>query len=500
MLKHFLNTKRSPYSPAFFSGLLLVVCQPPLSQFYLAYVALVPLLFSLEAGKYRLNFLKGFAAGIVAYIGLVYWVVVAMNTFGGISLPFSLMTLCLLALYLSLFTGCFAWLISFLDERLHIPFFFSAPPAWALLEYLRGALLTGFPWSFLSQSQYNFLPLIQVVSLTGAYFLSFLIVGVNCLIYHVLAKKRFPLVYGAFLICVIAACLAFGFHRLKEPLEAGMTASIVQGDISQDVKFSDAYKASIIRTYSTLTLSKGRASDLVVWPETAMPFIFLEDGASRAICSIPSALSNHLLLGAISRDSLGRLYNTAYVIGKRGNIVADYSKNHLVPFGEYTPLADYFPFLSQISVASGDFFPGPSHDPMRTDIGNIGVLICYEGIFPSITNDTVRRGAEVLVNITNDAWFGKSSAPYQHFANYIFRAVETDRYVLRAANTGISAVIDPRGRVCAKTGIFRQDVLNCAFGLKEGETPYVRYGDWFVLLCGLLLVLAAAWRFLRIAS
>ena len=198
-----------------------------------------------------------------------------------------------------------------------------------------------------------------------------------------------------------------------------------------------------------------------------MPFIFLEDGASRAICSIPSALSNHLLLGAISRDSRGRLYNTAYVIGKRGNIVADYSKNHLVPFGEYTPLADYFPFLSQISVASGDFFPGPSHDPMRTDIGNIGVLICYEGIFPSITNDTVRRGAEVLVNITNDAWFGKSSAPYQHFANYIFRADRDGPLCAAGGKHGHQRGDRPQGTRMRKNGHIQEEVLNCAFGLRE---------------------------------
>ena len=492
-----MNINRWSYRLAFLAGVLLVFCQPPVSQFYLAYVALVPLFFALKTGRDRLNFLTGFTAGVVSYTGLIYWVVVAMNTFGGISMPFSVVTLCLFVLYLSLFTACFAWLISFLDDRLHIPFFLSAPPAWVLLEYLRGVLLSGFPWSFLAHSQYNFLPLIQVVSVTGTYFLSFLIVGVNCLIYHMLAKRHFPLAYGSFIVCLCAACLLFGFHRLGEPVKGTTSASIVQGNISQDMKFDEAYKAGIIRTYSTLTLSRSRASDLVIWPETAMPFIFLQDAASRAIRTLPAALSDHLLLGTISRDSRGRYYNTAYVIGRRGEIVADYRKNHLVPFGEYTPLADYLPFLSQISVAAGDFFPGPSHDPMITDVGKIGMLVCYEGVFPSITNDTVRRGAEVLVNITNDAWFGKSSAPYQHFASYVFRAIETDRYVLRAANTGISAIIDPRGRTCAKTGIFKEEVLNGFFSLRKGETPYVRYGDWFVLCCFLFLAIAALARLWR---
>ncbi len=486
---------------AFLAGVLLVVCQPPVSQFYLAYIALVPLFLGLTPNRDRLNFLTGFIAGIVSYTGLIYWVVVAMNTFGGLSMPFAVLTLCLFVLYLSLFTACFAWLISFLRDRLHIPLSLSAPPAWVLLEYLRGVLLSGFPWSFLAHSQHNFLPLIQVASVTGTYFLSFLIVGVNCLIYDgVFAKKRFSLVYGSFIVGLFAACLVFGAHRLSEPVEGTLRTSIVQGNIRQDIKFDDAYRAAIIRTYSTLTLAGSRGSDLVIWPETAMPFIFLQDGAGRGLRALPELLSNDLLLGTLSRDGRGRYYNSAYVIGRKGEVVAEYRKNHLVPFGEYTPLADYFPFLEKISVAAGDFFPGPSHDPMITDVGKIGMLICYEGVFPSITNDTVRRGAEVLVNITNDAWFGASSAPYQHFAAYVFRAVETDRYVLRAANTGISAVIDPRGRTCAKTGLFREGVLNGTFGLRKGETPYVRYGDWFVLVCFLFLIVVGGWRFLRLVS
>ena len=189
----------------------------------------------------------------------------------------------------------------------------------------------------------------------------------------------------------------------------------------------------------------------------------------------------------MSRDLKGNYYNTAYVIGKQGQIEGSYSKVHLVPFGEYTPLTAYFPFLKNMSVAVGDFSSGPTHDPVITGAGKIGVLICFEGVFPEITRETVKDGAEVLVNITNDAWYNRTSAPYQHFAFYIFRAVETDRYVLRAANTGISAVIDPRGRIVGKTGLFEERVLNGFFSLRDGETIYVRYGDYFVFLAFLFL-------------
>jgi apolipoprotein N-acyltransferase len=482
MLSHIARIKSWHYSLPVASGVLLVISQPPVSLFFLAYIAIIPLLLTLEKGRARKNFMAGFVAGIVCYTGLVYWVVVAMNTYGGIGIPLSLLTLFLLVLYLSLYTGCFTWAISYLDSRFAIPFYLSAPAIWVLLEYLRGILLSGFPWSFLAHSQYNFLPIVQIVSITGSYFLSYLIVAANCLIHFVVTRKRFPLAYGGGLVLLFAVSLAFGFYQLRSPILGTMTASIVQGNILQDIKFDEAHRNHIITTYSRLTLHDSRRADLVIWPETAMPFVFLNHPSNVSVRGLPVSLSNHLLLGTISRDGLNRYYNTAYVIGKQGEIAGSYSKNHLVPFGEYTPLRHYFPFLANISVASGDFFSGPSHDPLVTAIGKIGMLICYEGVFPYITNDTVRRGAEVLVNITNDAWFGRTSAPYQHFSFYVFRAVETDRYVLRAANTGISSIIDPRGRTTAHTSIFRQDVLTDRFSLRQGETLYVRYGDYFVLL------------------
>lgn len=476
------------------SGALLVVCQPPVSQFYLAYIALAPLFFALERKRGGRNFANGFICGIVSYVGLIYWVVVAMNRFGGISMPLSVATMLLLVLYISLFTGGFAWLIGFLRDRFALPLALTAPSAWVLLEYLRGWLLSGFPWSFLAHSQYNFLPIVQVSSVAGAYFLSFLIVAVNCLVYGVAGRRRFTVAYGAFVACLFCACLAFGLYRLNDPIKADMQTAIIQGNVRQDVKFDEAYRTAIIDKYANLTLLHSRPSDLVVWPETAMPFVFDPDHAGGAIRSLPEMRGNTLLFGTISKDAAGRFYNAAYAIGKTGKVFNPYLKNHLVPFGEYTPLADYLPFLREMSVAAGDFFPGPSHDPIRTDGGRVGVLICYEGVFPHITVDTVRRGAQVLVNITNDAWFGKSSAPYQHFAAYIFRAVETDRYVLRAANTGLSAIIDPRGRTVSETGLFETAVLRGKYGLRDSGTFYVRYGDWFLLLALIMLAVAVAVR------
>ena len=324
--------------------------------------------------------------------------------------------------------------------------------------------------------------------MTGTYFVSFLIVAVNAILFSFLRRKPAPLAYTCLIAALLVGSLVFGYAHLKDREEGTLKTAIIQGNIRQDVKWDEAFKLETINIYSQLSQRQGHGVDLVIWPETAMPFIFDADPTRSVIGAIPEMLSTHLLFGTLSRDVQGRFYNSAYVYGKKGEFVGRYDKAHLVPFGEFTPLRDYFPFLEKISVATGDFFSGSGHEPISTALGKVGVLICYEGTFPYITIDAARRGAQVFVNITNDAWFGRSSAPYQHLAFYTFRAIETDRFVLRAANTGVSAIIDPRGRIIARTDIFTRTVLKGTFAMRDGQTFYVRYGDYFVLLCVVMLV------------
>lgn len=213
-----------------------------------------------------------------------------------------------------------------------------------------------------------------------------------------------------------------------------------------------------------------------------MPFIFDEEVyANKYVKTLAPTMNTNLLFGTISKNKSNRFHNSSYLVGRTGNTIDVYNKVHLVPFGEYTPLLAYIPFLEKLTPAGGDFIPGDGHTPIKTDMGDVGILICYEGVFPYITNETVRQGAQVLVNLTNDAWYDRTSAPFQRFAFYIFRAIETDRYVLRAANTGISAIINPKGRVEAKTPIFTEEILKGSFAMKNTKTFYVRYGDYFII-------------------
>ena len=305
----------------------------------------------------------------------------------------------------------------FLPGRFSIPIYLSAPPVWVILEYLRGSLLTGFPWSYLAHSQYNFLPFIQVASITGTYFISFLLVAVNAILFTLLNRKKISLIYAVVIWHSLSSSLTYGIVKLRTRDAGTLKAAIIQGNITQDQKWDEAFKIKTINTYYQATVDTGKGADLVVWPETAMPLIFdQETHVKQYIGELPSITGSLLLFGTISRDEGGKFHNSAYVLGPNGREEGRYDKRHLVPFGEYTPLRAWLPFLEKMSVQIGEFFPGKSYSPIHTPLGNIGVLICYEGVFPHITRETVRNGAEVLVNITNDAWYDRTSAPYQHLA------------------------------------------------------------------------------------
>jgi apolipoprotein N-acyltransferase len=445
-------------------------------------------LYSLDTGNIRRSFLTGLVTGFISSLGLLYWIIVAIHKYGAINIYLSFLILMLLICYLALYTGVFALSVSYCEKRFSLPVYLIAPPIWVILEYIRGCLITGFPWSFLSHSQHNFLPFIQVISITGAYFISFLIVAVNGILYGLWRRKRVSPVYMAIMAFLFVSSIGYGFVKLHGENEEKLRAVIVQGNVTQDVKWDEASKMKTIKTYYQATVGAGQGAHLVVWPETALPLIFNQEPYVRKhIGTLPALTGAHLLFGTVSRDEKGRFHNSAYVLGPDGREEGMYNKGHLVPFGEYTPLRSYLPFLEKLSVQTGEFFPGRTHAPIRTAVGNLGVLICYEGIFPYITRETVSEGAQVLVNITNDAWYDRTSAPYQHLAFYVFRAIESDRYVLRAANTGISAVIDPQGRIHGKTPLFEPAIVAKGFSLKDTKTLYIRYGDYFIVIMFCLL-------------
>ncbi len=466
-----------------------------------AWAALVPLFFALEGIASRsAGFRLGFLAGMVAHAGILYWVVYVVVHYGYLPVYVGIAALLLLCAYLSLYTGLFAAGVVHLGQR-GVPHYLAAPLVWTLLEYLRSFLLTGFPWASLAYSQYRFTNLIQISDLTGIYGITFLIVMVNAVLFDLLrfrsgrgAAVREAAVALA-LVLMVAAYGHFRTAQIGEKLENAKSreVALVQGNIDQSLKWSPQYQAQTIDIYRWLsTLPSLREGTLIVWPETAVPFYFQRREPLReAVVDIARKTRSPMLFGSPSYAEEGEAVsylNSAYLLKPDGQVAGRYDKVHLVPYGEYVPLRKWFPFIGKLVVGVGDFGQGKGFYPLSDDGLRLGVLICYEGIFPEAARDYKNRGAGLLVNITNDAWFGKTSAPYQHLSMTVFRAVESRLYLVRAANTGISAVVNPLGEILSQTGIFERTVLAGQIKSIDEKSYYAAYGDLFVYVCAALLL------------
>jgi apolipoprotein N-acyltransferase len=482
------------YLLAALSGALLALSFPQPGLSICAWFAFVPLLLALGKKSPRNAFKLGFVAGLTAYAGLLYWLNIVMVTYGKLNWSVSLVLFILFVAYLALYVGAIAWLMS-RGEGAGISPLVSFPLLWVGLEYVRAFFLTGFPWASLGYSQYRTLPLIQVADITGVYGLSFLIALTNVVLYRIIRgvvgnrPGIYPTKSALVLLGLMVLTLVYGFHRLNsvdrgEPLRV----ALVQGNISQDIKWDPAFQDATVSIYERLSrqaAAEGR--DLVVWPESAAPFFFQSDEThSRRIRALAAGLKSCLVVGSPAFEKEGgkvRYLNSAFLLGPTGEVLGRSDKIHLVPFGEYVPMARFLPFVNKLVEGIGDFSPGAAVTPLNTGKGVIGVLVCFEGIFPELSRAYVRAGARLLVNISNDAWYKRSSAPYQHLSMTVFRAVENRVPLVRATNTGISAIIDSKGHIRGMTPLFEEAVLTGDVRLGDGNTFYNRYGDLFAILC-----------------
>jgi apolipoprotein N-acyltransferase len=367
------------------------------------------------------------------------------------------------------------------------------------LEFLRTSLLTGFPWNLLGYSQHRNLPLIQVAAVTGVYGVSFMVMAVNAALARaVLTWESWSRLLAPLATAGLLLAGAVGYGWLWSPSDAenpAMRVALVQGNIDQGVKWDPAWQDQTLTIYGELTREAARQRpQLIVWPEAAVPFFLREDPRQALVQEMARAAGAYLLVGAPDWRA-GQPRNTVFLIGPEGRMLRLYDKRHLVPFGEYVPLRQLLFFVNPLAGgAIGTFAPGREATVFSTPSGRFGVVICYEVIFPNEVREFFLGGADFLVNITNDAWFGRSAAPAQHLAMAAFRAVENRAYLIRAANTGISAIVAPDGRIVQASGLFTPAVLSGAIIPRAGESFYMRYGDlfaWGTVGVALALVLAA---------
>lgn len=492
---------------AVLSGVLLTLAFPPGRLSFVAWFALVPLLVSLENRSPARAFILGLVSGLAHYLSLIYWIVVVLGRYGNLNAPIAFLALFLLSLYLSLYLALFACMSGLVRESgFHAVL---AACFWVALEYLRGYVLTGFPWCLLGYTQYEQLWLIQISDLAGVYGVSFLIVFANGLIFSMLMRRgpkdaaslrwEIPL----FLI-FLTGTFIYGNNRLqKEKTGDGNTrvirAAVVQANIDQSIKWDPAFQTETVRTYQRLTLSAmAFEPGLIVWPETSLPFFFQNSRKFfPEIVFLAERSGAILVFGSPAYkpvDGEIRYFNRAYMITPNTRQIQYYDKTHLVPFGEYVPLKKYIPFIGQLVQAAGDFARGETLAPLKAGSISAGILICFEVVFPELARTLTREGANLLVNITNDAWFGMTSAPYQHLSMAVFRAVENRRPMIRAANTGFSAFIGPEGTILARSSLYTEEVLKRALSLPGPSlTFYTRFGDLFALVLSLVTLFSCLW-------
>ncbi len=475
------------------SGLLMAGAFPPFGLGWLGFVALVPLLLSAE----RRPFASGFTCGIFFFAPLLYWLNIVMTSYGGLALFFSVVAWLLLCAYLALFFGAALQLTFSLQRQLGILPILSLPIIWVALEYLRGMLLTGFPWGLLGYAAIDMPEIRQVADICGVYGLSWIFLLCNTALALIVQKRTSRTALAGLVSClmVLAGTYIYGQTALqKEPIDQPLLkVGLIQGNIEQQHKWDRNFRQQTLDSYRRLSLAAAaEGAEILIWPEAAAPFYIQDESAdSRQVLEVPRDTDLALLLGGPSyeeyADRTYRYHNSAFLLGSEGELLGRSDKIHLVPFGEYVPLSKILFFINKLVTGVGDFTPGVVN-PLALNGHDLGVLICYEAIFPAIARDYVRDGSDLLVNLTNDAWFGRSSAPRQLLDMTRMRAIENRIWIARSANTGISALIDPDGHSYQETELFKSEFVVGSVEMGARKSFYRQTGDIFAIFCLLVTI------------
>lgn len=504
------------------SGVALGLAFPKFDFNLLAWVAFVPLLLAIEGETMGRVFGYAWFQALVCYLLSLYWIEFTLHHFAGVNPVLAAVPLLLLAAVMALYAGLAIWAAELASARLGLPIFVSLPIAWPAVEWLRGiSAPIAFPWNLLGYTAYRNLEMIQFAEITGVYGVSALIVFFNAVVFVVLFARHSRRVQtwslGALTALMLAAVIfgTFRISELRSERPAGrMRVAMVQGDIPQSIKWDPAFLATSFKIYADQTEQAARQHvDLVIWPEAAAAFFFQPtdvypprfagDALYReSLLKLAAATGDPILFGApalgLAADGVVGEYNRAYLVSGAGQVLAHYDKIQLVPFGEYVPFRPLLGMVvNRIVHGFGDMIAGTVQTLFEVKGARLGVLICYESIFPDLTRREVERGADILVNITNDAWYGKSSAPHQLLAMAAMRAVETKVAMVRVANTGISAIILPDGRIKAATPLFKRGTEIEDVSWRPRRTVYTIVGDLFAEICFVLAVLGVLLAILR---
>lgn len=492
------------------SGLLLFFSYPKFGTDAVAWIALVPLLVALPGTSGWRAFRLGYVTGAVSALGLLYWISLVVVQYGGIPLPVGIAIMLVLCGAFAIFPSIFAWVVARLVTSFGGVGLLGAPFVWVGTELLRAHTAFQFPWCQLGYSQYRTLPVIQIASITAVYGVSFLLVASSALLAYIVVERRHEARRAALmgLVALVGGAWGFGMWAMSRPLpETGrIRVGLVQAAIRQEEKWMAGRAIDNLERHLELTAEAAdRGARLVVWPESSVPFFWGQaPGIAERLRATTLLRDVYLFFGNDDReddpDGESRFYVGAKLLTPRGEVEARYRKMQLVPFGEYVPMQPLFTLGGRVAAKAvrqvADFSPGSEPVVAEVDGHLVGGYICYEAIFPALVRRFPASGAELLLNITNDAWYGTTSAPHQHLAMSALRAVENRRYMVRAANTGITTVVDPWGRILEPTRLFDRTVVVRDVPFIAETSFYTRHGDLFARGClaAALALFAATWR------
>ena len=500
---------------AILSGVLLALSFPRYGHPAVAFVALVPLLIALSGWNGRTvrlpgvtarrGFTLGLIAGFIHFAGTVYWTGATVSTFGGLPVFVAVIVAGLLALYMAAYVALFGAVTAILVRRFHVSGLWLAPAAWVSFEYVRSSVvLDGFPWIPLGNTMVTLLPIAQLASVFGVFGLSLFVAALNVgFAVTAISGGRRRAIAAAATVTAIAAVSLWGGLRLSSnvltqgtPIKVGL----IQGNISQTDKWNPARAGMIVDRYLQLTSqAAAQGAQFLIWPESSTPFYFEDDPSGQVIRDAVRKLGRPLLLGSdeFEEDTPPKHYNAAFMLDTAGATAAVYRKIHLVPFGEYVPLQRLLFFVGPLVEAVSAFSRGTRVTMLPVEGHMVSTAICYEVTFPALAREAVRQGSEMLTTVTNDAWYGESSAAFQHFEMAAMRAIEQGRYLVRAANTGVSGIIDPYGRVLIRTNLFETVAVVGEARFVQARTPYATIGDLVVFVSAAVIVLASGLVFVE---
>ena len=503
---------------AILSAILLILSFPNFDLGFLAWVGLVPFFLAIRGKSLRVVLVLSYLMGVCFFLGVFFWI----NSVKAVTL----LHYSILGLYLGLYFVVFGFFFHFISPKIRFLSVIPALPLWVAVEYLRShAGFAALPMGHLGYTQHQNLSLIQMASFTGIYGVSFVIVMVNVaitdLIAYAIERRKLkellslkcgPVFRGAIVLAIVLTLWLAGYISLPgAPSGEPFSAAVVQGNIPQELKWKREYREQILSKYENLSEEASRSKPrLIVWPEASTPGFILKDiTLYQRMLTMIRRLNTHMLVGSAEYPKFGKRPiklksgNTALFFSPEGKVLGQYLKIRLTPFGEYVPYEGVFPWPEfLVSKETNSNLAGTELILFEVDGKKFGTLICSEILYPELGRCMVKKGAGFLVNISNEAWFGKSAYSHQFFAVCVFRAVENRVNLVRSTNTGVSGFIDPYGRVTARLtnggeDLFVEGTLTREIFLSPAGTFYTRYGDVFAYGCIAFSIGLMIWVFFR---